>query len=81
MALQGLYTIYDRVAEEGSPPFCARTDGVAIRQFMQAIQQSPFNKDDFLLYRLGSFNPVSLELEALDKIEQVVISINKEVES
>ncbi|QCS36912.1 nonstructural protein [Tortoise microvirus 24] len=77
-----LYTIYDRVAEEGFPPFVARTDGVAIRQFMASlakIENPGFNPDEFVLYRVGTWNSRSMVIEPLDP-EQIVVTPREQVE-
>lgn len=77
----GLYTIYDRVADESSPPFVARTDGLAIRLFLQAMANNPNPKDDYLLYHVGywdSFNSNSLVKAATPR--QIIISPNEGVE-
>lgn len=77
-----LYTVYDRVAEEGFPPFVARTDGVAIRQFMASMtkMENPgFDPDEFLLYRVGKWNSRSMEIDAMEPV-QIVISAREQVE-
>lgn len=75
----GLYCIYDRVAEEAAPPFAARTDGVAIRQFLAALQNAPVSKDEFRLYKVGVWNPVTMVLEGVAPLD-IPISSRVEVE-
>jgi hypothetical protein len=44
--------VYDLVAMDYGPLFEAPNDGVAIRNFNQFLQSTPF-KDDFTLYRVA----------------------------
>lgn len=77
-----LYTIYDRVAEEGFPPFVARTDGVAIRQFMASLakmENPSFNPDEFIMYRVGKWNSRSMLIDAMEPV-QIVVSSREQVE-
>lgn len=77
-----LYTIYDRVAEEGFPPFVARTDGVAIRQFMASMakmENPAFNPDEFIMYRVGKWNSRSMWIDAMEP-QQIMITAREEVE-
>jgi len=60
----GLYTVWDKIAEEGCPPFMARTDGQAVRVFNSMKIE---DKDDYLLYRIGTYDPFSLEITHNDK--------------
>jgi hypothetical protein len=78
----GLYTVYDRVAEEAGPVFQARTKGVAIRYFQKLIaDNSEVNAVDYWLYYLGSYDPVDLLLYGKDKAERVMISELEGVEA
>lgn len=56
--MQHLYSIYDRVSREFGPPWMAKNDDVAQRQFYRLIAETAKreDKDDFELYLLGSFN-------------------------
>lgn len=82
--MDGLYTIYDRVAEEGSPPFVARTDGVAVRQFQAAILGGKvLNPDDYVLYRVGGWDSTALSVSS-ETLTEIIISVpgrDMEVES
>lgn len=69
-----LYVIYDRVAEESSPPFMARTDGVAVRMYLQSIQQNKLDIQDYWLYKIGCFNCEDMTLIAKDKPLRVKVS-------
>lgn len=75
----GLYCIYDCVAEEAAPPFVARTDGVAIRQFMAALSQVPVSKDEFKLYKIGVWNPSTMKVDGIAPLD-IPISPRTEVE-
>ena len=75
-----LYTIYDRIAEESSPPFLARTDGVAIRHYLAAMQNKDITPDDFWLYKIGGYDTADMRLQALTQPMRVLIK-NKEVEA
>lgn len=50
-----IYTIYDKLTEEGGPLFEARNDKVAIRAFHRTLKGHD-NKDDFTLLRLGVYD-------------------------
>lgn len=58
----GIYAVYDRVADMYMPTFSARNDAKALRMVFasDAIKASP---DDYWLYRLAWFNPFSGELK------------------
>ena len=51
----GVYTIYDKVAKRYSPPNIALNEDVAVRQYMDTIEncQSPF---DFEMYRIATYD-------------------------
>lgn len=52
-----LYTVYDRVAQEGCAPFVAKNDDVAARQFRHLMQHEHVeNVSDYCLYYLGDFD-------------------------
>lgn len=51
---EGLYVIYDKVAEECGPVIQAVNDGVARRFAFQALKNVPdYDRDAFALYRVG----------------------------
>lgn len=54
----GLYSVYDKVAEEYGPVFQAVNDRVASRNFSQMLTNpnTPVNTEDFELYRLARFD-------------------------
>lgn len=51
-----LYTIYDRLAESHCPPFPAKNDGTAIRQFKQFITKNEFDASEFWVYQVAIFD-------------------------
>lgn len=76
-----MYTILDRVAEEAMPPFTAKTDGLAIRIFLDVLSRSPHHpKNDFALYRVGEWDPETLNLTGNVRV-QIPISDKEDVES
>lgn len=60
MAVVKYYAVYDKKAEAFMQPFACRTDGEAMRTFMDAVQdeKSPFHKypGDFDLYVVADWN-------------------------
>lgn len=69
-----LYTIYDRVAEEAAPPFVARTDGVAVRNYLYAIENSKLDIQDYWLYEVGGWNPEEMLITPISKPLRVKVS-------
>lgn len=53
MVLQ-LYAIYDLVAEDFGPPFTAKNDAVACRNFLRSMPKE-VNVREFVLYKIGSY--------------------------
>lgn len=58
-----LYTIFDKVAKEGCPPFTAKNEGTAIRTFKNAIPKEA--EQDFELWELATWDPESKLIEKL----------------
>lgn len=48
-----LYTIYDTIAKDFGPVFESPNDGVAVRNFNQALKDNPY-KSDYKLYCTGT---------------------------
>lgn len=69
--LSNVYTIYDRVAEEGCPVFQARNHGVALRHFKQLMSRDDIPFHDYRLYCLGSFDDCRLVFTPLSAAEEV----------
>jgi hypothetical protein len=78
MAKHMMYTMYDRVAEEYGPPWTARNDAVAVRQFMSGMKENPFT-DDFWLYCIGSYDSNSGQLESTPH-KRVSLSVKDHIE-
>jgi len=59
--MQNIYSVYDSKAEAFLQPFFATADGVAIRMFQQAANDSEhdFSKwaEDYTLFNLGKWDP------------------------
>lgn len=56
-----LYCIWDRVAEDSSPPFAARNDGVATRELRALLERvAPYDRDAYLLMRIGSWESTTM---------------------
>lgn len=55
-----IYSVYDKQAESFSPPYTQPTDGLAIRQFSQHVNDPKLimakYPDDFELYCLGQID-------------------------
>lgn len=49
-----LYNVMDKVAEEYAPPFVAKNDAVALRQFNQMIKN--LNVNDYDLNFIGKYD-------------------------
>jgi len=64
------YAVYDKKAEAFMNPFGSRTNGEAIRSFMDAVRDanSPFHKypEDFYLARIGEWNDATGKLVSAD---------------
>lgn len=57
--MMGLYSIKDTVKNEMSPPFVAKTDGQAWREYNVLIANDKYARDnqhEFLLYKVGAWN-------------------------
>lgn len=68
-----LFSVRDSVADEFGPVFEAKNVGTAIRKYKDLLSQDAFkaNKDEFELFRLGTFDHVSGVLEVFPKLEKV----------
>lgn len=61
MSTVNIYVIYDKLAEEAGPLFIAVNDEVAKRQYEQTMQHVT-TKADYLLYRIGFYDNVNMEV-------------------
>lgn len=56
-----LYTVYDRVAEQAGPVYCAVNDGVALRMYRALLQgEHVVDPDVYWLYALGDYDVSSM---------------------
>lgn len=56
-----LYTVYDRVAEQAGPVYCAVNDGVALRMYRALLQEERVaDQDAYWLYALGDYDMSSM---------------------
>lgn len=67
---QGIYSIYDRVAEDSGPVWPAKNDAVAIRN--ARIMLKEVRADEFRLYCVGSWDSEAVALEPCEKREVVL---------
>lgn len=58
-----LYTIFDRVAADAGPIFCAVNHGVALRQ-AKAVLKEADNPDDYFLQWIGEYDSSKVEIVA-----------------
>jgi len=70
----GIYVVYDRIAEESSPPMMHRTDGLAVKLYVQMLQQSGEKLTDYWLYKLGTYDTLDMVLYAYEKPARVKVS-------
>ena len=66
-----MYVIYDKVAKEGSLPFCAKNDAVAWRQFKNLVDENAKNTDEYELMSLGIYDNDPVSLDGFDRPETV----------
>lgn len=60
----GIYTIYDRPAEVSGPVFQAKNDEVAIRMLADLVMRTDVVAEDFVLYRIGTWDDETREMIA-----------------
>lgn len=53
---QKVYSVFDKVALEFGPPFCAKNDEVAKRQFNHLVRSQELDLADYELWILGGFD-------------------------
>lgn len=54
--VNGIYTIYDKVAQEAGPLFLAKNDEVALRMVNNSPELKAMNLADFELYLIGTYD-------------------------
>ena len=77
---RGIYTVHDNQAQAFLAPFFCNTDGEAIRMFKDTVAdpESLFQRHahDFHLYRLGTFDDVTGDLQNTDPPEMLISAVN-----
>jgi hypothetical protein len=79
-----LYSIYDCVADEASAPFMAKTDGVAIRHFVNGFRKNnppDVRMEDYWLFRVASYDNETMRIKTLVDPIRVVIQDHLQMES
>lgn len=74
-----IYTIYDEVAQEAGPPFLAKNDGVANRQYQELLLKNRLDRTEFTLHMIGEYDNQTMIIKPYDKI--VILSVLTEEES
>lgn len=59
--VNGMYTIYDKVAQEAGPVFLAKNNGVALRMVQNSPEFKNMNLGDFALYLVGTYDSEAFE--------------------
>jgi len=75
-----VYALYDRVAEEAGPLYCAVNDAVAVRMYKHLIAEtSSADPKDFCLIYVGNYDTKEVRVEGEPEGIQVDVNINKMV--
>lgn len=68
----GMYTVYDRAAEQAGPIFTAATDAVAARQYRHILDQVPaYDRDEYRLYKVGEWDDKTCKVVSMDEAVQI----------
>lgn len=79
--LYGMYTLYDRVAEEAGPIFISKNDAVALRSSRTMLIESRVqDPQNYAVMRLGDYNTETLVINALPVDDQYIVTENKVLE-
>lgn len=70
-----LFSIRDNLSEEYAPPFMAKNESIAKRQYNNFIREQKLDKNDFGLYLLGEYDT---DLGVIES--ELPILINDDVE-
>ena len=77
MSIKNIYAIYDQKAKAYTPPFVHATDGLAVREFQDAIKsgRTPMSEypEDFRLFRLGHYDDETGQIVNEGNGPQIVI--------
>lgn len=75
-----LYTIFDKVAEESGPIYEAINDGVARRNYVNTMRNTPSHlRGDYALFRLGSYDSKNMSVEALKMPLEIDLDLDFEL--
>ena len=75
--MNGVYVIFDSVAQEAGPLFEAPNSGVAIRNFRNLMEKVPgYQRSDYRLYTVGTYDPKTMCLISIEP-EEVIFSEDK----
>lgn len=83
-----VYSVFDKTAEEFGPPFVAKNDGVAMRQFNDFRREKlpPHIVDEFALYYLADWdhsigisnlNVIPAEVKPIDGAMSTKVSLEE----
>lgn len=80
MLCVGLYTVFDRVANEAGPIFAAKNDAVAVRAARNLMDQdSIVREEEYQLYKVGNYYPEEVRVEGMEKMRIDVPTAHIEV--
>lgn len=66
--MEGLYCIYDRVAEEYSAPIVCKNDGVAFRMFKAQMAKAPeYVEDEYWVMKVAEWDNQKGEVRPMKK--------------
>lgn len=67
-----MYSVYDKVAQEGGPIFTAKNEDVAIRKTVQLlINQPPNTIEDYKLLYVGIVNTETMVVTPIDPPKEI----------
>lgn len=79
--LKGIYSVFDKKAQEYNAPFVEITDATAIRAIQDLVsnKEHPLSRfsEDYELVKLGSFDPATgiIEMEPMDLIQLAKLKV------
>lgn len=79
--MKGIYSIFDKKAQEYNAPFVEVTDATAIRAIQDVVsnQDHPFSKfsEDYELVKLGTYDPTTgiIEMDPMDLIQLAKLKV------
>ena len=78
MSVRNIYSVYDKAAQAFATPFFLNNDAHAKRGFVDAVKNDPnlsSYAEDYVLYRVGSFDDVTGNLSTLPSPDKVCTGI------